>query len=119
MYETKTCLICPVGCEITYEQNNINSIKGNRCGRGKEFIINTFSEKKSIVSGRVKINGGIMSKIPVNTDIEVDSILAERILEEIKQITLNAPIKNGDVVIENILDSGVNIIAGRTMKAKN
>ena len=39
-------------------------------------------------------------------------------MEEINKVIVEAPIKMGDIVIENILNTGVNVIATRDIKNK-
>ena len=38
-------------------------------------------------------------------------------MKEINKVVVNAPIDEGDVIIENLLDTGVDLIAARSIKA--
>ena len=37
----------------------------------------------------------------------------------VKNVEVNAPIKIGDVIVENILDTGIDIVSCRNLKKRN
>ena len=61
-------------------------------------------------------SGGVLPLIPVvsKTSLPKNKVLA--CAEELRKITLKAPVKEGDLVLENILGLNVDIVASRDME---
>ncbi|MCR3956798.1 MAG: DUF1667 domain-containing protein [Gudongella sp.] len=114
MKERITCAICPMACEIdVFEREGDLIIAGNRCGRGHEFIQKHLDEGDRIVTGRCLLSGGQMNRLPVSTNTKIPGKLVNQVLETIQNTRVQAPIKRGQIIIENILETGANVIAQR------
>jgi CxxC motif-containing protein len=59
----------------------------------------------------VKVEGGAHPVVPVKSSAPVPKDKMFDCMKEINAVTVKAPVKIGDVVIENILDLGVDIVA--------
>ncbi|HOF00553.1 MAG TPA: DUF1667 domain-containing protein [Spirochaetota bacterium] len=111
------CLSCPIGCNLKAEfKNEELIISGNKCPKGTVFAKNELASPKRIVTSTCRINSTITNRIPLKTDAPVSKKDIEKILRLISDITLNSPVKSGEVVINDILNSGVDIIATRTIE---
>jgi CxxC motif-containing protein len=111
------CIVCPTGCEIKVKKGLEGNItfEGYTCKRGLEYAQQEFFEPKRILTTTMYIDNGFLSLIPVRTDVP---ILKDKLKEAVKEIAVKkvkAPIKAGDVLIQNILGLGANIIASRDM----
>lgn len=112
------CTVCPMGCVITVEGENgkINSIDGFTCQRGKTYAENEFISPVRILTSTAKISGAqsplvaVRSKAPVPKDKLFDC------MEEIRKLNLTAPLKRGDVLIENVCGTGVDIVSSADVK---
>lgn len=115
MTETKefTCIRCPLGCNVvaTLEDGRIVSITGNTCPRGAEYVTNELTDPRRIVTSLVKVTGGERSVVPVKTKTDIPKGKIFDCLEEIKKVTVKAPVTIGDVVLPNVCDTGVDIVA--------
>ncbi len=111
------CIACPVGCHLTVTEGETITVENAKCKRGETYGVKELTNPTRIVTSTMKIDGAIANRIPVRTaeDIPKDKIVD--CMKEINAVTLKAPIKMGDVVIEDVLNTGVNIIASRSMKA--
>lgn len=116
------CIVCPVGCRMTLEYNpeNLGStedfiVSGNKCNRGKAYALKEMTAPTRMLPTTVKIRAGILKRLPVRTEQPVPKELIFDCMQVINQIEVEAPIKVGDVVLANILGTGVNIIATRSM----
>jgi len=98
-----TCVICPLGCEIDVEEEkgSIVVLSGNRCARGKEFVIQELKEPLRVFTTTVRIKGAEFNMLPVRTDKPVPKKLIPVIMEDIAKIEVNAPVKMYDTIIEN------------------
>lgn len=111
--QTITCVICPVGCEITvdYEGSNVLEVKGNKCKRGFEYASAEVISPVRILTTTVKLKGLGHARLAVRSSKPVPKTLLKSCMEEINKITLSIPAKMGDVIIHDILGTGVDIIA--------
>ncbi len=109
------CIVCPTGCEIKVlkDPNNKITFEGYTCKRGLEYAEQEFHEPKRILTTTIRVENGFIPLIPVRTDKPILKDKLNEALMIIAQTVVNAPIKMGDVLIKNILNSGANIIASR------
>jgi CxxC motif-containing protein len=114
------CVVCPIGCEIdvVHEGSNIISMEGNKCEKSVEFVTQELIEPMRILTSTVRIQGSRWSVVPVRTDRTVPKRLFPRIMKRLRLVELHAPVNMLDVVLGDILHTGANVIATRTMPCK-
>ena len=103
-----TCIVCPNGCSLLIDENL--NVSGNLCPRGKEFAINEVANPKRTVTSTCKTSFKDIPVVAVKTSGEIRKEDINKVIEEINKVTINKRMKIGDVVIENVLNSGVNIV---------
>ncbi|RKX75237.1 MAG: hypothetical protein DRP87_15050 [Spirochaetes bacterium] len=113
------CISCPIGCsmEAEFDDNKILKLEGYQCKRGITYAEKEIFNPERMVTTTVRIEGGEIPLIPVKTESSVPKELALKVVQEASKITVKAPVKVGDVIIENILGTGVNLVATRNVKA--
>lgn len=113
--ETKiiTCITCPVGCDITVQgdKNEITSITGYDCKRGEVYARNEFTHPSRILTTLVKVNGGNVPLVPVRSTKPVPMEKIMDCMAIIKNTQINAPVQALSVVVPNIMETGIDIIA--------
>lgn len=113
----KKCKVCPVGCDLKITENNLSEkgyiVEGNKCNRGSEYAIKEILEPSRILTSRVILKNGPMGRVPVKTNGVIPSTLADEAMKIIRNTVAFAPLKKGDIIIENILDTGVDVVAAR------
>jgi len=111
------CVVCPIGCEIdvVHDGSKIISMEGSKCKKSEEFVSQELIEPMRILTTTVRIRGARWPVIPVRTDKSVPKRLFPRIMGQLRRIKLQAPVNILDVVVRNIVGTGANIIATRTM----
>ena len=109
------CIVCPKGCHLTVDEENGYAVSGNRCPRGEEYGKNEVIAPKRTITSTVKVSGGLYPRLPVKTDKPIPKELIFEAMKLLDAVELTAPVKVGDVVIENVLGTGVNFIASRNM----
>lgn len=108
------CVSCPIGCAITVElddNNEVISVTGNTCPRGDKYARQECTHPERMLTSTVKVEGGKLSVVPVKSATPIPKEMLFDAMKEVNKITLKAPVQIGDVVIENILSTGVNIVA--------
>ena len=111
------CISCPMGCRLTVklEGNEVISVTGNTCPRGEEYARKECTNPERILTSTVKINGAVHRVLPVITDREIPLGKLFEAMEAIRKVEVDAPVKEGDILIEDILGTGANVIASRSM----
>ncbi len=114
------CTVCPMGCNVTVEAENgkIISVTGNTCKRGESYAIGEFTDPRRILTSSVRIEGSERAMLPVRSSAPLPKDLVLECMKEIKAVSVTAPIAEHAVIIENILDTGINIISSMDMEAK-
>jgi len=115
------CITCPMGCHLKVNDDDKNNIivNGNTCPRGRIYGINEVTNPKRMITSSVKVNNGIDLVVSVKTKEAIDKSLIFDVLNELKDVSVDAPIKIGDVIIKNVLNTGVDIVATRNVGEKN
>lgn len=105
------CIVCPRGCRL--EVDDKLNVKGNFCPRGIVYAKNEVTAPKRKVTSTVEVIGGSIKRVSVITDGDIPKDKILDVMKEIKKIKVIAPLSINSIVIENILDLGVNIITTR------
>jgi CxxC motif-containing protein len=116
MRKEMTCIACPIGCKLCIrEKNGQYLVTGNRCPRGEKYAIAEITAPKRKITSTVKITGAKYSVIPVKTEHAIPKDKIFEVMQALSSVTLCAPVKRGDVVIANVANTGVDIIATRDL----
>ncbi|MGM0507695.1 MAG: DUF1667 domain-containing protein [Fusobacteriota bacterium] len=120
MKKEMICISCPIGCRLTVISDETEEsgyrVEGNICPRGKAYGIKEMTNPTRIIPTTVKIEGALLPRLPVKTEQGVPKEVIFDCMDEINKVEVEAPVKLGDIIIKNILDTGVNIVATRSMK---
>lgn len=113
MKRNLVCVSCPLGCPIEVEIENVQviSVSGNTCKRGDAYARTEVTNPVRSLTTSVKVEGGIHPVVPVKSSGPVPKDRMFDCMKEINGAVIKAPVKIGDVVIENICGLGVDIIA--------
>ncbi len=110
------CIVCPTGCQIqAISKGSDIAFEGYTCERGLEYAKQEFYEPKRILTTTIRVEDGFLPLIPVRTDKPLVKDRLREALNEIAKTVVKAPVKMGDILIENILELDLNIIASRDL----
>ena len=110
------CICCPLGCRMNVEKTeNGWAVSGNTCKRGEAYAIAEMTAPERMVTSSVKIEGGDCAMLSVKTDKPIAKNLIFDALNLLKTVTAVAPVKIGDVILENVLNTGVNFVSSRNV----
>lgn len=114
------CIRCPMGChlEVTEKNNGGYIITGNQCKRGVDYGEKELTNPTRVLTSTVKIKHGFLNRLPVRTSDEISKGLLFETMKVINEVEIEAPVKVGEVVIPNILNTGVDIISSRNMSRR-
>lgn len=108
------CISCPKGCHLKVDETSL-TVTGNSCPKGAEYGVNEVTNPVRIVTTTVKVDGGEAPVVPVKTEKAIPKGLIMKCMEEINKVTIKAPAKIGDVVIKNVLQTGIDIIVTKNV----
>lgn len=111
------CIGCPLGCrlEVESEGEEIVEVRGFSCKRGQRFAEQEFHDPRRDVSTTVAIDGARWARLPVKTAAPIPKGQVEALCERLHQVRLEAPVRMGDVVLSDVLGSGVDVVATRDL----
>jgi len=119
-----TCIICPIGCFLTIEEKSDSdlNITGNKCQRGAVYAKEEIRDPKRVVTATCEIleisetEVNIPRRIPVRTILPCPKDRINDLLADIYRLKIKLPIKAGDSVLTNWQETGINVVATRTIK---
>lgn len=112
------CTTCPSECLLTVEVERdagghvvVRSVTGNSCQRGDKFAHQELTCPVRVLTTTVAVSGGDEALLPVRTAEAIPLELHAQAMALIRGLVVNAPIHMGDVVLENLLDTNINLVA--------
>lgn len=113
------CINCPMGCMMdVHNEGGKVQVKGNMCPKGKVYAEKECTQPTRIVTSLVFVEQGKMNVVSVKTRSDIPKEKVFKVLEELKKIKVMAPIQMGQIVVGNIAETGVDIIATKEVKRK-
>lgn len=113
------CTTCPKECVVTVVVQNdiLVRVEGEGCKRGKKFAQKELTNPERTLTSTVVVkNGEITYLLPVKTAAPIPKKDIVQAMAKIRKTILIKPCDRGDVVIPNICNSGVDVIACRSIK---
>lgn len=112
-----TCIVCPLGCRlrVLHEDGKIVSVEGSRCPRGVVYAQNEIEPKRTLITV-VEVVGGDQPVVSVKTSKPIPKNLIPEAMCFLARVVVKAPVKAGDVLVKNLLDLGVDVVATRNVE---
>lgn len=115
----KVCIVCPIGCDLEIkEDNNLKDgygIKGNKCDRGYDYGITEMKNPTRIVTSTIKIKNLENVMLPVKTTNGIPKEKMFELMKLINTMEIELPINQNDVIVNNLFETDINLVATRTM----
>ena len=109
------CIGCPRGCHLTVDVENDYKVTGNTCKIGLEYGRNELLNPTRVLTSTVRVNGGLHRQLPVKSSGAIPKGKLQEAVRSLREIEVTAPVKRGQVIVSNILDTGIDIVASRDM----
>lgn len=113
------CTTCPSECLLTVEVERdadgavveVHSVTGNNCPRGDKFAHQELTCPMRVLTTTVAVSGGDEALLPVRTAEAIPLALYVQVMDLIRGLVIEAPVRMGDVVLENLLNTNIDLIA--------
>ena len=114
-----TCIVCPNGCEIEaeYEGSNVLSVSGNLCPKGKTYVTQELTDPRRTIASSIRVLGGELPLASVRLTSAIPKAMIFDAMREIEKISVQAPVRIGDVVISHLLGQDCNVIVTKNVNA--
>ncbi len=105
------CIVCPRGCRMTVGgENGAVTVSGNGCKRGAAFAESETCDPRRTIASTVRTVFPETPVLPVRVSAEIPKNRIFDVMREINRVTVKTRLGRGDVVIENVLGLGVNVV---------
>jgi CxxC motif-containing protein len=109
------CINCPRGCELDVEQKGETVVvTGQACARGETYGKSELLNPTRMVTGLVRI-AGMRKPLPVKTKSAVPKAKIDQVLFALHQTTVQLPVAIGDVIVPNVAETGIDVVATANM----
>ena len=119
MTETKNflCVACPVGCALKVETRGteVLGVEGNTCPRGVKYAQDEVTNPVRTFTSTIRVKGGALPVCPVRSRAPLPLQKVFDVTREVAKASLSAPITIGQVIIENVCGTGIDIVACRSL----
>jgi CxxC motif-containing protein len=114
-----TCIGCPMGCALIVELEGKKVIRvlGSSCKIGENYGKKECTNPTRVVTSSVIVTGGESEILSVKTESDIPKSMIYDCIGALKNVVVKAPVHIGDVVLKNVLNTGVNIIATKEIQA--
>ena len=109
------CIVCPRGCHLKVDEANDYAVTGNGCPRGAAYGKAELTNPTRVLTSTVKIDGAHHRRCPVKTDRAVPKGKLFELMALLDEVNLMAPVKGGQVIIEDAAGTGANIVCCRNL----
>lgn len=108
-----TCIGCPLGCQVRaeIEDGKVVKVSGNTCPKGESYARKEVTAPVRTVTTTVKVTGGVIPVVSVKTIGEIPKEKIFDCIRALKNVTVEAPVHIGDVVLADAAGTGIDVAA--------
>jgi CxxC motif-containing protein len=114
------CIKCPLGCimQVEIDDKEVREISGNTCSKGEEYVRKEIISPTRTVTSTVMVTNGDIPMVPIKTKGEIPKEKIQECMKALSGIKVAAPVRIGDIILENIVGTRINIVATKDIKCK-
>lgn len=111
-----TCINCPLGCllTVTLANGEVTAVTGNTCKRGDTYARKEIANPTRIVTTSVPVDGSATERmLSVKTARDIPKGEIFNVMNVLRKTRATAPVEVGDVIVPNVCNTGVDVVATR------
>ena len=115
-----TCIVCPIGCKIMVQSDGPSAkvLTGHRCKEGISYATTEALDPRRMLTSSILVHDGEWPLVSVKTSNSVPKKDIFNVLKDIQKTSVNAPVKRGDILLSNVANLNIDIIATKTIQKK-
>ncbi|MDP6751477.1 MAG: DUF1667 domain-containing protein [Candidatus Poribacteria bacterium] len=120
MKSTIVCIVCPVSCPVEVEwtkEDGVLGLKNHLCRLAGPYVESELFDPRRLLTTSIPVDGGDWPLVSVKTEPPIPKDKMLEAMDEITGVRVNAPVKIGDILIENLLGTGSDVVATRNVDA--
>ena len=86
-------------------------VVGNSCPKGQEYAVNECTNPVRTVTSTVRVNNRKDTMVSVKTAAPVPKEKMMEVMEVLARVRVEEPVRIGDTIVEDILGTGVKVVA--------
>jgi CxxC motif-containing protein len=100
---------------VIIDGGQVISISNLECSRGEAYVVREIQTPLRDFFSTIRIEGAKIAVLPVRTTGPIPKDKLMDCAGELSRIVIKAPVKLGSVIVRNILNLGVDVIATRAV----
>lgn len=110
------CIVCPKGCALKVRAASesgvtASDVSGHQCKRGSAYAVDECTNPVRTLTTTVRLSGSVHRLAPVKSEKPLPKGLLFECMTVLNSLTVKAPLKVGELIVKNILDTGINIVS--------
>lgn len=110
------CIVCPRGCHVTVDDDM--NVSGNKCPRGKVYVETELKNPTRILTTTIQTVFKNQPRVSCKTDKAIPKKLIFEAMKVINELVIDQPLKIGDIIIKDILNTGSNIVLTKSCEVE-
>ena len=115
------CVVCPNGCPLRLEISEekpakLLSLSGQGCPRGEIWARQEIENPLRTIASSVLVADGDFPLASVRTDAPIPLASVPAVMAEIRRLSVEAPVRIGDVLLAGPAGPACNVIATRSVR---
>jgi CxxC motif-containing protein len=98
------------------EGEQVIKVSGNTCKRGEIYARKEVTNPTRIVTSTVKVVNGKSDMVSVKTKEDIPKGKIFDCVRALKNVQVEAPVRIGDVIVKDIADTGVKVVATKNVE---
>jgi len=103
--------------EVTEENGEVTGVEGADCKVGLKYAEEEFKDPRRVVTTTVPVRHGLLPLLPVRSTAPIPKRLILDAARQLANVVVDAPVKGGQVIMGDIMGTGVDVISSRDLEA--
>lgn len=115
------CIVCPNGCRMNVhinDNNEVTLVENALCEKGRSYAKDEIQCPKRSLTSTVKVIDGVLPLVSVRSNKPLPKEKIQCAIAELRKIEIEAPVAYHQVIVSDILGTGVDIITTKEILKK-
>jgi CxxC motif-containing protein len=92
------------------------TVTGHLCEKGERYAIDEYTAPRRVLTTTINLQNASTRYLPVKTSRPIPKELLFPCMAVLQRVVVSPPIALGDVVVKNVLGTGVDVVATRSVR---